>query len=150
VQWVSRILTNPVKPIREFGFVDSIRDLTFELLVWGFVSEEQKVKKIRFIKSRKDSCTNPASLKNLLTSWSTLRQTVKKLWNFKVSTNFSILIKTFGSGQWCRDKIGKSWSRLRFLDCQEELLENIEMSRLRLSIETKSRQIETPGTPTST
>jgi hypothetical protein len=62
--------------------------------------------------------------------------------------NFSI--ETFWAGHWCRDKIEKSQSRSRFLNCRDKLFENVKifltvetnfwmMSRLRLLIETRSR-----------
>jgi hypothetical protein len=94
-------------------------------------------------------------IQNPCTSWSRSRQTVKKRQNFQISTNFSILIETFWSGHWCRDKIKKSQSRPRFLDCQDALFDAVKIfltvethslttSRSRLSIETRSRQIKTP------
>ncbi len=43
--------------------------------------------------------------KNPRTSQSRSRQTVKKRQNFQISMKFSILIKIFWSGHWCRDKI---------------------------------------------
>ncbi len=83
------------------------------------------------------------------------RQTVEKRQNFQILTNFSISIKTFWSGHWCWDKIEKSRSWPRFLDCQDALFDADEIfltvkthslttPRSRLSIETNSRQIETP------
>ncbi len=55
--------------------------------------------------------------KNPSTSQS--RQTVKKCQNFQILTNFLISIETFWSGHWCRDRIEKSRSRLRYLDCRD-------------------------------
>ncbi len=89
------------------------------------------------------------------TSRSRSRQTVKKRRNFQISTKFSISIKIFWSGRWCRDEIKISWSRLRYLDRRDLLFDTVEIfstvethslttSRSRVSIETTSRQIETP------
>ncbi len=57
--------------------------------------------------------------KNPRTSRSRSRQTIKKHWNFQISTNFAISIETFWSGHWCRDKIEKSRSWPRFLNCRD-------------------------------
>ncbi len=85
----------------------------------------------------------------LTNSQSRLRQTVEVCQKYHVSTDFLISIETFGTGRWCRDKIKISRSRLRLLDCWDKLFEIVEtyflpVSRLRVSIETTSRQIETP------
>jgi hypothetical protein len=93
--------------------------------------------------------------KNPCTSQSRSRQTVEKRQNFQISTNFSISIETFWSGSWSRDEIEISQSRSRYLDCRDLLLDAVEIfltvetlslttSRSRVSIETTSRQIETP------
>ncbi len=55
----------------------------------------------------------------LTNSPSRSRQTVKICQKCHVSTNFSISIKTFGTGRWCRDKIEISQSRSRYLDCRD-------------------------------
>ncbi len=71
--------------------------------------------------------------KNPLTSRPRLRQTVK---------NAKIFRSRWISQSW--DKIEKSWSqssRLTFLKCRDKVF---EMSRSRVSMETTSRQIETP------
>jgi hypothetical protein len=91
----------------------------------------------------------------LTNSWLRSRQTVKICQKCHVSTDFLILIKTFETGRWCRDKIEISPSRLRLLNRQDKLFEivkifstvetnSLPVSRLRVSIETRSRQIETP------
>ena len=86
----------------------------------------------------------------LTNSRSRSRQTVEMSQKFHVSTDFSILIETFGTGRWCRDQIEISQSRSwrptfcncqYFLDCQHWLF---PVSRSRLSMEVTSRQIETP------
>ncbi len=93
--------------------------------------------------------------KNPRTSWSRSRQTVEKCQNFQISMNFLISIETFWSGHWCWDEIEKSLSRPRFLDCRDALFDAVEIfstvethslttSRSKLSIETTSRQIDTP------
>jgi hypothetical protein len=87
--------------------------------------------------------------KNPCTSWSRSRQTVEKRQNFQISTKFSISIEIFWSGRWCRDEIEISRSRSRYLDRRDLLFDAVEThslttSRLRVSIETTSRQIETP------
>ena len=91
----------------------------------------------------------------LTNSWLRSRQTVEICQKCHVSTDFLILIETFGTGKWCRDKIeiSQSWSRL--LDCWDKLFESVEIFltvetyfflvlRSRVSVETMSRQIETP------
>ncbi len=93
--------------------------------------------------------------KNPRTSRSRSRQTVEKRQNFQISTNFSISIETFWSGRWYRDKIEISRSRSRYLVRRDLLFDAVKIfstvdshslttSRSRVSIETTSRQIETP------
>ena len=91
----------------------------------------------------------------LTNSWLRSRQTVKICLKFKISTDFLISIETFETGRWCRDKIEISPSRLRLLIHQDKLFEivkifstvetnSLPVSRMRVLIETRSRQIETP------
>jgi hypothetical protein len=91
----------------------------------------------------------------LTNSWSRSRQTIKICQKCHVSTDFLISIKTFETGRWCRDKIEISPSQLRLLNCQDKLFEivkifstvktnSLPVSRSRVSIKTRSRQIETP------
>ncbi len=86
--------------------------------LWRHFENENDKKSQWMEKSWQEICKNP------LTSQSRLRRTVKKWRNFQVLTNFSILIETFGSGHWCGDKIEKSGSWSRFLNCRDELFEN--------------------------
>ncbi len=94
------------------------------LTLWRHFEYENDEKSWEIEKSRQDICKNP------LTSWSRSRWTVEKWQNFQVPTNFSILIETFGSRHWCRDKIKKSQSWSRFLGCQDELFDNVEIESL--------------------
>jgi hypothetical protein len=55
----------------------------------------------------------------LTNSWSRLTQTVEICQKCHVSTDFSILIETFGTGRWCWDKIEISQSQSRYLVCQD-------------------------------
>ncbi len=91
----------------------------------------------------------------LTNSQSRSRQTVKICQKCHFLTDFSISIETFGTGKWCQDKIKISQSQSRLLDCRDKLFESVEIfstietyfflvSRLKVSIETTSRQIETP------
>jgi hypothetical protein len=108
---------------------------------------------LKIMKSLDGLRVSTRKYKNPRTSRSRSRQTVEKRRNFQISMNFSISIETFWSGHWCRDKIKKSQSRPRFLDCQDALFDAVEifstvethsLMMSRLSIETTSRQIETP------
>jgi hypothetical protein len=76
--------------------------------------------------------------KNPPTSWSRLRQTVEKRQNFQISMNFSIWIETFWSGPWCRDAFFENVEIFSTVETN-----SLMMSRSRLSIETRLRQIET-------
>ncbi len=84
-------------------------------------------------------------------SWLRSRQTVKIYQKIQVWTDFSILIKTLG----LKGGVETKW---RFLNRQEKLFKTVKtfstvstvetyflpVSRLRVSIETRLRQIETP------
>ncbi len=120
----------------------------FSTLLWLFeVLLDQKSWQIEKFQSR--------NMIKLTNSWLRSRQTVKICQKCHVSTDFLILIKTFETGRWCRDKIKISPSQLRLLNHQDKLFEivkifltvetsSLPVSRLRVSIETRSRQIETP------
>jgi hypothetical protein len=66
-------LTNPTNShkslvlwdsFQKICFVDSFRDTIFKRFVLWIRFVRKKVKKVRFVSIRKDSCTNPASLQN--------------------------------------------------------------------------------------
>jgi hypothetical protein len=81
----------------------------------------------------------------LTNSWSRSRQTVGICQKFQVSTDFSISIKTFGTGRWCQDKIKISWSVSRLLNCWDKLFEIVEIfSTVETCFLPVSRQTETP------
>jgi hypothetical protein len=120
----------------------------FSTLSWLFeVLLDQKSWQIEKSQSR--------NMIKLTNSRSRLRQTVKICQKCHVSTDFLISIETFETGRWCRDKIKISPSQLRLLNHQDKLFEivkifstvetnSLPVSRLRVLIETQSRQIETP------
>ncbi len=104
-------------------FVQTFQDLlrylniikTFEVL------QAQKSWQIEKSRSR--------NMIKLTNSWSRLKQTVKICQKLHVSTDFSILIKNFGTGRWCQDKIEIS-QRQDFLDCRDLLFASVEIETL--------------------
>ncbi len=81
-------------------------------LLWLFeVLQDHKSWQIEKSRSR-----NVIKLTN---SWSRLTQTVEICQKCHFSTDFSILIETFGTGRWCWDKIEISQSQSRYLVCQD-------------------------------
>ncbi len=98
---------------------------------------------LNYQKSRQVEKSRSRNVIKLTNSRSRSRQTVEICQKCHVSTDFSISIETFGTERWRRDKIEISRSsRLTFWNCRDWLF---SVSRLRVSIEITSRQIETPN-----
>ncbi len=109
---LSRYLSRQIKTVEIFEIYQDISTLSrlFEVL------QDQKSSQIEKSRSR-----NVIKLTN---SRSRLRQTVKICQKCHVLTDFSVSVKTFGTGRWCRDKIEISQSRssrLTFWNCRDFL-----------------------------
>ncbi len=92
----------------------------FSTLLWLFeVLLDQKSWQIEKSQSR--------NIIKLTNSRLRLRQTVKICQKCHVSTDFLILIETFETGRWCRDKIEISPSQLRLLNHQDKLFEIVKI-----------------------
>ncbi len=136
--WRVKIFVQIVKTRRDYQDLSRrSRDLSRNLDIvealwvckWWKVSTDWEISKRKF--------------KNPRTSRS--RQTVEKWRNFQISTNSSISIETFWSGDWCRDEIEKSQSRPKFLDCRDTLFDAVKIfSTVETHSLTRLRQIETP------
>ncbi len=83
------------------------------------------------------------------------RQIVETFQKFQVLTDFLISIETFGTGRWCQEKIKISWSPMRLINSWDKLFEIVvtfttvgtyflQVLKLRLLIQTGSRQIQNP------
>ena len=138
-------------------FVETFRDLSRLFEIYRDISTLSRLFEV--LQDQKSWQIEKSWSRNVIkvtNSRSRLRQTVEICQKCHVSTDFSISIETFGTGRWCRDKIEISWSRSRYLNHRDQLFETVEIfstvktdfvlvSRLRVSIETTSRQIETPN-----
>jgi hypothetical protein len=116
----SRFISRLSRFVRFVKICQDFRDLSRFLRFLRFVETFQDLSRLFEVLHHQQSWQIERSRSRnrikLTNSGSRSRQTVEICQKCHVSTYFSISIKTFETGRWCRDKIKISRSRSRLLD----------------------------------